>query len=179
MWISTLLRRINNAARAEDIAVTRQLCQEAEREADGCQGLVLYEVQSTLERVQAWLAAQDRIRRVLFARLKEAEQARNAIAVGSHLKQLKTLLARGEEPTEAESAILRAAEDLVTAKDRETEARRRQSMTEHQADTTRPYSRAQAAAPDGSAGPKSDEAAEACPQSVCAEGTALDCRAGR
>ncbi|MET9567136.1 hypothetical protein [Streptomyces tauricus] len=139
--ISTLLRRINGAVRAEEIAVTRQLCQEAEGEADGCQGLVLYEVQSIVEKAQAWLATQDRIRRVLFARLKEAEQARNAIAVHSHLKQLKTLLARGEEPTEVEAEVLRAAEGLVAAKDPETEARRRQRVTEHQADTTLPYPR--------------------------------------
>lgn len=112
--IGALMRRINTAVRAQETAVVRGLCRDAEREMSRCEGLALSKLETAATAAGAWLREQDRLRGVLFTRLKEAEQQRNRPAARSLVEQVNGLLQRGESPSEAETRILAAARRLTT-----------------------------------------------------------------
>ncbi|MGA4867232.1 hypothetical protein ACPB9J_31855 [Streptomyces lavendulocolor] len=113
--IGALIRRIHTAIRDKETSAVRRLRLEAERELPWCEGAALAHLQREVDYAGMWLTAQDRIREVLFTRLKDAAQNRDARAAKSLLKQVQQVLSHDEPPTTAEADTLAAAEPLAAA----------------------------------------------------------------
>lgn len=114
--IGNLVRSMDSAVAAGDIASARVLCREAELALGRCQGYALYTLQSTLKKAEEWLAAHTRKRRVLFIRLRTAVQDGNALAARPLVEQVKKRLRRDIAPSDTEAETLVAAESLIVSK---------------------------------------------------------------
>ncbi|MFA3877101.1 hypothetical protein ABS735_26040 [Streptomyces sp. MMCC 100] len=114
--IADLIRGMNAAVAAGHVAMARELRRDAERDLSGCEGYALYALRSTLTKTDEWLSVHDRNRRVLFIRLKAAQQNGNALAARDLLKKAKKIFARDLAPNDTEAAILTAAEQLIASK---------------------------------------------------------------
>ncbi|MFE0737477.1 hypothetical protein [Streptomyces sp. NPDC058855] len=113
--IGALIRRLHTAIRDKETSAVRRLRQEAERELPRCQGAALAHLQREVDYADMWLTAQNRVREVLFTRLKEAAHNRDAKAARSLLKQVQQILSHDEPPATAEADILAAVEPLAPA----------------------------------------------------------------
>ncbi|MEV8335584.1 hypothetical protein [Streptomyces niveus] len=116
--IGALVRRINTAVQAQEIAVVRRLCGEADEEVGRCEDFALEHLNRSVGSARRWLGGQERLRRTLFSRLEEATQAQNARAAEALRPQVKQVLALGDPPTATESEILTAVDRLVSTPQR-------------------------------------------------------------
>ncbi|OEJ29016.1 hypothetical protein AS594_35975 [Streptomyces agglomeratus] len=137
MQIGTLVRRINTAVREHETAVARRLCADAEGEMSRCEGVALHHLQAAVEKASEWLSTQDRLRRVLFNRLEEAERNNDALVARSLMGQVNAVLAHDDPPSKAEAGIVAAVRGLKPPR-RPQPARPIQSRTKPAPGTSTP-----------------------------------------
>ncbi|MFD8670518.1 hypothetical protein ACFV1U_34705 [Streptomyces microflavus] len=129
--IGALTRLIDQAVRCEEGASVRELRDTAQLQVPRCEGQALAHLQRAIEHADGWISQQDRARRQLFDRLKNAIGRGYDRDVSTVIVTTRKLLLNDVAATPQEATVLEAADAMLS------EARRRAAQKRREADARR------------------------------------------
>ncbi|MGP3777100.1 hypothetical protein ACTWJ8_40330 (plasmid) [Streptomyces sp. SDT5-1] len=115
LQIGALLRRLNTAVRAGDSERARELHDLTKEQRDRCEGAALDLLNAVLTNAERFLTKQQRLRSLLFGRLKEATQRHDRSTVRSLLPQIQDFLKHDGPPGPEERILMAAARRSLRA----------------------------------------------------------------